>query len=197
MLCKTTFATCSETSLADGGNHCDILRPWVLAKVRRKSSSWCSLHCPPSEGDPKGGQFFRDRQTAYVIYGHFRVTGTHESILDFSDLMGVNLRGDDAKGFDTGGDAVLLSIKEMPQHHTLASLHKMRTRESEPLKTGFASYDQDIEQKDFTASYQQLRIMAKKFLDQKTTESKFRGQKRTNRYRNTGEKQMRRKIRKR
>ena len=37
--------------------------------------------------------FLRGRQIAYMIYEYFRVTGTHESIFDFSDLMGVTVRG--------------------------------------------------------------------------------------------------------
>ena len=36
-----------------------------------------------------------------MIYEHFRVTNTNESILKFSDLMSVTLRGEDVQGFDT------------------------------------------------------------------------------------------------
>ena len=42
-------------------------------------------------------------------YEYFRETGTHETILDFSDLMGVSLRGVDVLGFDTRWNEVLLS----------------------------------------------------------------------------------------
>ena len=38
----------------------------------------------------KEDRFLRGRQIAYE---YFRVTGTHESIFDFSDLMGVTVRG--------------------------------------------------------------------------------------------------------
>ena len=38
-----------------------------------------------------------------MIYEHFRVTGTHEADLDFFDLFGISLHGDDVHGFDTRG----------------------------------------------------------------------------------------------
>ena len=49
-----------------------------------------------------------------MIYEYFRVTGTHETLLGFSDLMGAALRRDDVRGFDTKLDEVLLSNHEMP-----------------------------------------------------------------------------------
>ena len=43
----------------------------------------------------KDNRILRGREIAHTIYEHFRVTGTHESILDFSDLVSATLRGDD------------------------------------------------------------------------------------------------------
>ena len=83
-----------------------------------------------------------------MTYEYFRVSGTHESILDFSDLVGVTPRGDDIQGFDTRWEKVLLSIEEMPQDHILESLHKRMTREPEQPKTIMALYDQNTERKD-------------------------------------------------
>ena len=76
------------------------------------------------------------------------MTGTDESILDFIELMGVTLRGDDVQGFDTRWCEVLLSIKEMHQDIVLGSLHKMRTRDPEQVDTVLAPYDEYIEHKD-------------------------------------------------
>ena len=50
-----------------------------------------------------------------MIYEHFRITGTNETILEFSDLMNVTLGEDDVQGFDTEGVEVLLSVRETPQ----------------------------------------------------------------------------------
>ena len=46
-------------------------------------------------------RFLRGTQNAFLIDDYFRITSTSESILDFSDLMGVTLRGDNVQGFDT------------------------------------------------------------------------------------------------
>ena len=38
-------------------------------------------------------RFLCGRQIAFMIYEYFRVTGTHETVLDVSDLVDVILRG--------------------------------------------------------------------------------------------------------
>ena len=42
------------------------------------------------------------------------MTGTHETLLVFSDLMGVIVRGDDVLGFDTSWDSDLFTTQEVP-----------------------------------------------------------------------------------
>ena len=54
-----------------------------------------------------------------MIYEYFWVTGTHDSILDATDLMNVTLRGNDVQGFDSTRDEVLLSIKETQKDNML------------------------------------------------------------------------------
>ena len=87
-----------------------------------------------------------------MIYENFRATGNHETILDFSDLFKVTLRGDDVLGFDTRWDELLLSTDEVPSDGILERLYKMRIRESDQLKTVVALYEEDIIQKDVPPS---------------------------------------------
>ena len=109
-----------------------------------------------------------------MIHEYFLVTGTHEPNLHFSDLMSVTKRGDHFEGFDTRWDEVLLSTHEVPSGSILESLYKMRIRESDPLKTLLAIFEQDIEQKsNMPPSYQRLKIMVTKFLDQKMRARNF------------------------
>ena len=89
-------------------------------------------------------------------YEYFWVTGTHETILDFSGLMGVALRGDDVLGFDTRWDVVLLSTHEVPSDKILETFVKMRMRESDQLKTVLTLYEQDMGQNNMPPSYQRL-----------------------------------------
>ena len=46
-------------------------------------------------------RFLRGRQTAFMTYETFRVTGTHEAGLDYSDLFGITFHDDDVQGFET------------------------------------------------------------------------------------------------
>ena len=67
----------------------------------------------------------------------------------------------------------MLSTHEVPSDSILERLHQMRIRESEQLKTALALYDQDINQKNMPPSYQRLKTMTKKFLDQKMRARNF------------------------
>ena len=45
----------------------------------------------------KEDRFFRGRQIAYLIYDHFRVTGSHDSVENYTDLFTTVLRNDDIR----------------------------------------------------------------------------------------------------
>ena len=45
--------------------------------------------------------FFRGRQIGCMIYGYFRVTGAHDTVLDYAGLFSITLRNDDVQEFDT------------------------------------------------------------------------------------------------
>ena len=59
----------------------------------------------------KEGRFLRGRQIAFMIYDYFRVTGAHDTVLDYADLFSVILHDDNVQEFDTRWDEVLLSIR--------------------------------------------------------------------------------------
>ena len=83
----------------------------------------------------KEDRFLRGRQVAYMIYDYFRVTGAHDTVLDYVDLFSITLRNDDVQDFDTRWDEILLSMTKIPSDDVLESLYKLRTRESDQLKT--------------------------------------------------------------
>ena len=43
---------------------------------------------------PKEDRFLRGRQTAYLIYEYFRVTGANDSVENYADLFTIGLRND-------------------------------------------------------------------------------------------------------
>ena len=49
----------------------------------------------------KEGRFLRVRQIAFMIYDYFRITGPHDTILDYADLFFITLRNDNVQEFDT------------------------------------------------------------------------------------------------
>ena len=56
----------------------------------------------------KEDRFLRGRQIAYLIYDQFRVTGTHDSVENYTDLFTVVLRNDDIQEFDSKWDGILV-----------------------------------------------------------------------------------------
>ena len=49
----------------------------------------------------KEDRFLRGRQIAFMIYDYFRVTGAHDTVLDYADLFSVTLRDDNVQEFNT------------------------------------------------------------------------------------------------
>ena len=102
-----------------------------------------------------------------MIYDYFRVTGAHDSVLDFADLFSVILHDDNVQEFDTRWDEVLLSMSKIPSDDVLESLYKLRLRESVQLKTALELYDMKIHQKISMPNYLQLQTMVKRSINQK------------------------------
>ena len=74
----------------------------------------------------KEDRFLCGRQIAYMIYDYFRVTGAHDTALDYADLFSIAPRNDDVQDFDTRWDEILLSMTKIPPDDVLESLYKLR-----------------------------------------------------------------------
>ena len=70
----------------------------------------------------KEDRFSRGTQIALMIYDYFRVTGAHDTVLDYGDLFSVTLRHDNVQTFDGRWDEVLLSKSKIPSDDFLESL---------------------------------------------------------------------------
>ena len=102
----------------------------------------------------KEDRFLRGIQTAFTIYDYFRVTGAHDTVLDYADLFSVTLHDDNIREFDTRWAEVLLSMSKIPSDDILESLYKLRIRESAQLKTVLELYDLETHQKISMPNYQ-------------------------------------------
>ena len=94
------------------------------------------------------------------------MSGT-QSFLDFTDLIFVTRPWAVVQGVDTKWDEVLLSFSTMLQDSVFESQYKVWIRVFEHFNKVLALYGQDIERKDVHQSYQRLKKMLKRFLDQK------------------------------
>ena len=102
-----------------------------------------------------------------MICDYFRVTGAHDTVLDYADLFSDTLHDDNIQESDERWDEVLLSMSKIPSDDILESLHKLRIRESAQLKTLLEVYDMEIDEKMSVPNYQKLKIMVKRRIDQK------------------------------
>ena len=89
-----------------------------------------------------------------MIYDYFQCNGAHDTVLDFADPFSINLRNDDVQEFDSKWDEILLSMTKIPPDDVLGRLYKLRTRESEKVKTVLEFYDMEIHQKISMPDYQ-------------------------------------------
>ena len=82
----------------------------------------------------KEDRFLRGRQIAYLIYDHFRVTGSHDSVENYTDLFTIVLRNDDIQEFDSKWDGNLLSMTKIPHDDILEGLYKLRIVKNQGTK---------------------------------------------------------------
>ena len=120
----------------------------------------------------KEDRFLRGRQIAYLIYDQFRVTGTHDSVENYTDLFTVALRNDDIQEFDSKWDGILLSMTKIPHDDILEGLYKLRIRESEKLKTVLELYHLET-QKKLGPDYHRLKTMVKRSIEQEIRNKNF------------------------
>ena len=57
----------------------------------------------------KEDRFPQGRLIVFMIYNYFRVTGAHDTVLDYADIFSVTLH-DNVQEFDTRWDEILLSL---------------------------------------------------------------------------------------
>ena len=114
----------------------------------------------------------RAQQIASLIYDQFRVTGTHDSVENYTDLFSIVLRNDDIQEFDSKWDGILLSMTKIPHGGILEGLYKLRIRESEKLKTVLELYDLET-QKKLGPDFHRLKAMVKRSIEQEIRNKNF------------------------
>ena len=102
-----------------------------------------------------------------MIYDYFRITGAHDTFLDYADLFTITLRNDYVQEFDTRWDDFPLSMTKIQSDDVLESLYKFRIRKSDQLKIVLELSDMETRQKISVPDFQKLKTMVKRSIDQK------------------------------
>ena len=89
-----------------------------------------------------------------MIYGYFRVTGAHDTVLDSADLLTITLRNDDVQEFDTRWTEILLSMTKIPPTSDCQKLKTVvKRREDQKLRSrNFDARNERIEKGAVVAS---------------------------------------------
>ena len=126
-----------------------------------------------NERPKKKTVFLRGRQIPFLIHEQFRVTGTDSSVENYTDLFTIALRNDDIQEFDSKWDGILSSMTQIPFDEILENLCKLRTRESEKLKTVLELNNMEIHQKKLGPDCHRLNTMAKRSIEQEIWNKNF------------------------
>ena len=151
----------------------------ALNKIIQKSHFKKKVSLEEKKG-PKEDRFLRRRQIAFMTYDYFRVTGAHDTVLDYADLFSVTLRDDNVQEFDTRWDEVSLSVSKTLSDDVLEGLYTYRIRESAQLKTVLELYDMEIHQQIPMPNFQKLKTVVKEECRSETSLTKLGRQAREN-----------------
>ena len=105
-----------------------------------------------------------------MIYEYFRVTGAHDTVLNYTALFSITLRNDNVQEFDTGWTEIL-SLSKITTDEVLESLYKLLIRESDPLKKCWELYTWEIHQQRSKPDHPEVENHVDKSTDQKSTPS--------------------------
>ena len=114
----------------------------------------------------KEDRFLRGRQIAYLIYDHFRVTGTHDSVESYTDLFTIVLRNDDIQEFDSEWDGILLSMTKIPPDEILKRIVQIKNTSVWKTQDRMELYDLETHQKKLGPDYHRLKTMVKRSIEQ-------------------------------
>ena len=108
---------------------------------------------------------FTGRQITWMIYQHFKVSATDGAMLDWDELLSVELKGDNPQQLSSDWESTIFSIDELPDEKFLESIYRKQLEKSDQLKNAIGLYRQDIIQRGEEKSYEKLKKMVQIHLD--------------------------------
>merc|ERR1712079_672452 len=117
------------------------------------------------------------RPIAWLTFQHFKINDMESSMLEFSDLMALELKGDNLRGFDTEWDNVLLGMREHPEEKYLENLYRKQVKKSKQFELLYNQMETDHILRGQPRSYHSLKQMARHNLDRETRDKHLEAKK--------------------
>ena len=83
------------------------------------------------------------RQITWMLYDYFKVSSNDGTLLDWNEILNVELKGDNLAQFQTDWEQTMLSINEIPTESMLESLLRKQLDKSEQLGNAMAGHDSE------------------------------------------------------
>ena len=115
-------------------------------------------------------KMLKGRQIAWLINKHFKMSETEGAILEFEDILNVDLKNGNLKQFLHDLDMALLAMNELPSANQLESLFRRQLKKCEELRQELSWYDMEIAQGRTTKSYERLKSIVRAYLEETQNE---------------------------
>ena len=101
-------------------------------------------------------------------------------MLEFTDLLALELKGDNLRAFGTEWDNTLLGMKDIPDEKYLENLYRKQIRKSKQFEVIFAQLESDHLLRGRPRSYSDLKALVRRHLDRETRAKHIESRKRRN-----------------
>ena len=109
----------------------------------------------------------KGRQIAWMMYKHFKLSEVDGAMLEWEELLSVELKGDNLQQFENDWGAMCLVVRELPDEKILETIYRKQLDKSDQLKRAMELYWQDITQRGEQKSYEKLKNMLRNHLERK------------------------------
>jgi len=113
-------------------------------------------------------QMLTGRQLAFLMFQHFQINEMEHTMLEFTDLLALELKGDNLRAFDTEWDNTLLGMQEVPDEKYLENLYRKQVKKSRQFEILFTQLESDHLLRGRARSYTDLKALACHHLDRET-----------------------------
>ena len=104
------------------------------------------------------GKMIKGRQVAWMTYKHFKLSEVDGAMLEWEELLHVELRGDNLQRFENDWGSMCLNIRELPYEKT-ETIYRKQLDKSDQLKNAMSLHWQDTTQRCEQKPYRKLKTL--------------------------------------